>query len=190
MQDICLTSLWLPVWHLLGRRELAGAGGGSLSHSGVLCQEASDSAQPWRKECGIQLPLGVGPRASVHLRCVSAAGRGGRARGCSRLLLPLRPCIRAPAVGGEPFISPQSLEVCAGHWPGDLLGGMKQSMAHLPAVPGWSRALHPTCIPNHPPGVKVPTLSCSPSGRITTCTKLSATSCGQGAAVPVVLGLG
>lgn len=163
MQDICLTCLWLPVWHLLGRRELAGAGGGSLSHSRILCQEASDSAQPWRKECGIQLPLGVGTRASVHLRCVSAAGRGGRDRGCSRLLLPLQPCIRALAVGGEAFIAPKPLEVPAGHWPGDLLGSVKQSMAHLTAVPGWRRALHPTCIPKDPPGAKFSTVSWSPS---------------------------
>lgn len=148
-----------------------------MSHSRVLCQEASDSAQLWRKECGIQLPLGVGTRASVHLRCVSAAGRGGRDRGCSCLLLPLRPCVRAPAVGGEAFIAPKVLEVPAGHRPGDLLGGVKQSVAHLMAVPGWEQALYPTCVPKDPPGARFPTLSWSPSSRIMTCTKLPATCC-------------
>lgn len=59
-RDICSTCLRLPVWHLLGRRELAEAEGGNLSHSGALCQKASDSAQLRRNECGIQLPRRVG----------------------------------------------------------------------------------------------------------------------------------
>lgn len=72
-----------------------------MSHSGVLCQEASDSAQPWRKECGIQLPLGVGTRASVHLRCVSAAGEGGTGAApvscsCSGLASGLWPWVGKP----------------------------------------------------------------------------------------------
>lgn len=59
-RDICSTCLRLPVWHLLGRRELAEAEGGNLSHSGALCQKTSDSAQLRRNECGIQLPRRVG----------------------------------------------------------------------------------------------------------------------------------
>ena len=133
-----------------------------MSHLAVLCQKASDSAQPWRNECGIQLPLGVGTRErackcslALHVCGLARGGEGEQGEGGAGAPLHLLlhgswDCVRAPAVGEG------SLYRSQGFGSGVLAGGQltylvafRRSAAHLPAAPGME------------PGSAMPAARCS-----------------------------
>lgn len=133
-----------------------------MSHLGVLCQKASDSAQPWRNECGIQLPLGVGTRERAckcslarHVCGLARGGEGGAGAPLHLLLRGSWHCVRAAAVGGG------SLYRSRGFGSGVLAGGQltylvvcRRSAAHLPAALGME------------PGSAVPAVRCGAASHL------------------------
>lgn len=129
-----------------------------MSHLGVLCQKASDSAQPWRNECGIQLPRGVGTRerackCSLALHVCGLArggeaeqGEGGAGAPLHLLLHGSWDCVRNCGWGNPLSLPPKVWKRCAGRGPADLLGSA-QAKHGSPAGSAGDGAvvLHPTC---------------------------------------------